>query len=954
MIQLGIHRIDVERGTVHTPEGDTQLSDKERALLALLAPSAGTPVPREALIAALWPNGLSERSRAPDVLFSRLRARVEPPGESGRYLKTIRNEGYLLSLPTPDHTAGPQPSRLVGRADELARAQTWLHDSAGRWLTWIGMGGIGKTRLATAFATASAAAGRSVAWVDLAPLLDGDGPYFAVARALGLDIKDADDLEAALRVGLGTRRTLLFLDNLEHLPRASTRLGELLIHAPGVRVVATSRRALGVEGEAVFRLAGLGPIDGPAFFRERARSVVPLQASSLDDAIVDAVCEAVSGHPLALELAVATLRFRPPAHLLATLRERIHALVGEAGGRDPRQASIEATFAYSWDMLSPDQRRALVALSQFAGRFTNEQAMAATGTAVQPIHSLVRHSLVASAPGGGRALHPLVRSFAAARRDQLDPDGDLAHRYRHYFLGWASSQISALRADQNGEAPRSWRVCAPDIDAAWADAVARADLAALTLGWPGLREWIEARECIQEVRDWCRPALNALAGIDSSRELRHELLAAESSVRLTKDDPALAGELLSAIADEPPGATHVRLVAAAGTVAARQLRTEEGVALLLQAEKEAKAIGDLNLLGRVQYAQWGQHVMRARTGPGLEVLQDCESTFRAVGNHPMLRRVLGGLGAALCSRDRLDEADAILAEALALCLAADDGPALARARLGVLLVRRRQGNAEESIVLCELVEQSTRERGDLASLVARLRFKAMVLLDLGRIEESEAASAESLELAYDLGLHVRAASALDAVSHARLARGDHDGGLDALLEMRAVLMEHLPEEAYWDVVCSGNLACAQWLAGDLLRGLENAERAATLASSFSQHIQGQTEIAHAVLLAEAGMVARGARRALGGLPKLAKLSDWAVWRCAIQLGVILERGGQAPLAAALLPLLREDKGSPEKWIYLPPFEKRLAGIEPAEPPFVDRNDAIARVTVALEELAAGS
>ena len=951
MIPIGTHLLDLDRGVVHTPHGPSLLSGKEHALLRLLVPRAGTAVPRDEVLRHLWPEGLAASSRAPDVLFSRLRARLEPPDAPGRFLKTIRGEGYLFVLPPPgeSQTEAIEEATLIGRAPALDRAREWLERTRGRWLTWTGLGGVGKTCIARAFAAAAARDGHAVAWVDLAPHDDDDGPLLASAEALGLDVRDVQDLPSALRVGLGARRTLLFLDNLEHLPAASARLGTLLTSAPGVRVVATSRRTLGVTGEVVHRLSGLSEEEACGLFRAQAQRVVPAQAEDLEEALVRTVCASVDGLPLAIELAVATLRFAPPQHLLAALERHQHGLEGELLGRAPRQASLEATLAYSWALLDEAARRGLVALSYFAGVFRRDDVEASVGLSLRTLGDLVQQSLVAHAPGGGHRLHPVVRSFARSRRGAMDPDGTCERGHRLHFLGWARSRIDALRGDVDGDEDRRWRARLPDLSAAWRSALAAGDLDAARMGWPGLREWIELRNALPEARVWCGEGRAALAGVDD--ELHDDLMAIEVLV----DPTARTGNAAALVAARDRAAdpaTRVRLGLAAGAAAAHAHEKDAALALLTEAAHAARDLGDADLEARAVRFGWVRHVAVARSGQGLETIQAAVEGFRSTGNAPMLRRALGELGASLSARDHLDDADAVLAEALHIATRAGDEAALYEAHNALAGLRRRQGRAEEALEYVTLAAEAARRRGAPVTLLAQLRTMGSIELDLGRFEAAERSSRAALDLARQYGGPARLASALAGLGHVQMASHRFDDAVETYFAMREVLEEHLPDEGYWDVVCSGNLACALRLAGRHDEARTASERALALVPGFSLQVQGQVRALHAAIRADAGETAGAAEDALESLRVLGQIAPWEAWRAVYEAASVLLSGGREGLVASVLPLLRAEPASPEKWMFLADLEASVGDAEP-EPTPASKGEAMERIGAALEELARG-
>jgi predicted ATPase/DNA-binding CsgD family transcriptional regulator len=286
-------------------------------------------------------------------------------------------------------------TRLIGREAERAKARTLLIEEAVPLLTLTGPGGVGKTRLALAVAqdlTARFADG--LAWVDLSPLRDPALLSSTVAAALGLTPSAGSSVQEQLTGYLRARQTLLLLDNCEHvLDEVAELVGHLLSRSPAMQVLATSRARLNVRGEQVLPVEPL-PVPASAtlsgeegarneairLFVERAHAARP--SFTLTDgnaSTVAAVCRQLDGLPLATELAGARITMLSPDDLLAQLSHRLHLLSGGARDLPPRQQTMAATIAWSYDLLTPEARDLLRRLSVFVGGFTKEgvQAVAA-------------------------------------------------------------------------------------------------------------------------------------------------------------------------------------------------------------------------------------------------------------------------------------------------------------------------------------------------------------------------------------------------------------------------------------------------------------------------------------------------------------------------------------------------------------------------------------------------
>ena len=255
---------------------------------------------------------------------------------------------------------------FIGREQILALVQQTLATS--RLLTLTGAGGTGKTRLALQIATQLRDDGETVLFVPLAPLHDATLVLPTIARVAGL----ADGSEWAfadrLRQFVGTRALSMVLDNCEHLLPAGPGIAALVSACPHLRVLVTSRTALGVSGEqqlpvpplalpdAARRLpvAALAQQEAVRLFLERARAVQPdFVLDEANAAAVAAICCRLDDLPLAIELAAGWMKLLPPQSLLRRLGRRLPLLVGGAQDLPVRQRTLRATIDWSYNLLTP-------------------------------------------------------------------------------------------------------------------------------------------------------------------------------------------------------------------------------------------------------------------------------------------------------------------------------------------------------------------------------------------------------------------------------------------------------------------------------------------------------------------------------------------------------------------------------------------------------------------------
>jgi predicted ATPase/class 3 adenylate cyclase/Tfp pilus assembly protein PilF len=299
----------------------------------------------------------------------------------------------LRSLDALQNNLPLQLTSFVGREREIGAVGDLL--DAHRLVTLTGTGGCGKTRLALQVAAGLGAVHPDGVWfVDLAPLTDPALVPQVVLAAMGLREAPSRPALATLTDHLGAKTVLLLLDNCEHLVEACARVADALLRAcPCLRVLATSREALGVAGETAWRVPSLAvpdPDPGRAepigrlaeyeavrLFVDRAAQVQPAFAlTDRNAAAVAQVCRRLDGVPLALELAAARVRVLAVEQILARLDDRFQLLTGGSRTALPRQQTLRAALDWSHDLLSEPERALLRRLSVFAGGWTLEAAEA--------------------------------------------------------------------------------------------------------------------------------------------------------------------------------------------------------------------------------------------------------------------------------------------------------------------------------------------------------------------------------------------------------------------------------------------------------------------------------------------------------------------------------------------------------------------------------------------------
>ena len=467
-------------------KGDKTVAVGSRALDILLALTdhPGELVTKDELIARAWPQAIVEesnlraqvaqlrRSLGDDQTNARFVAAV--PGRGYRFVAPISYSGVASEAASPQNNLPRQLKQPIGR-DEAINAVRGRFQRY-RMTTIVGPGGIGKTTLCIAVAEQLLPSyDHGVCFLDLAPLVNSQLLPGVLAAALRLADSSTDPLPGIF-AHLRERRMLLVLDSCELVVDAAARLAETLLkEAPRVDILATSREALRVEEESVYRLA---PLDTPPeaagltaaealtfpavrLFVDRATSTVNgYEFNDNEAALVADICRQLDGIALAIELAAGRVEAFGTRGVSALLDDRFRLLTGGRRTALPRHQTLAATIDWSYDALSSAEQTILRNLAAFAGEFTLDAVLAITsgGRDLQtsvPYHlaNLVAKSLVTVNSYGQVAHYRLLdttRAYALAKLTQRGERDDVVRRVSDFLcraLRNSCSEVETLSGD---------------------------------------------------------------------------------------------------------------------------------------------------------------------------------------------------------------------------------------------------------------------------------------------------------------------------------------------------------------------------------------------------------------------------------------------------------------------------------------------------------------------------
>lgn len=491
-LRIGLLEINLQDQTVMRNGHLIPLSRTDWALLEFLARHAGQILPHRMILQHVWGDAYTQELGYLRSYVKRLRDVLEDDPKHPRYLQTESRLGYRFVAPdSPQQLAAqttgtglipavaaplsniPTPlTSFVGREGEVASIKALLRRSDVRLLTLIGLGGVGKTRLAVHVGMQVAHEFQSaVCFVDLSHIRAPAMVASVIAEALNVKDHGDDGLPERVKEALRTREHLLILDNFEQVLAGAPLVSELLRAVPTLKIVVTSRSPLHVSGEHEFSVpplalpdrntplppAELARLPVVALFIERAQAVKPdFRLAAENAAAVAEICVGLDGLPLAVELAAARIKVLSPQTIAPRLAHRLAFLTGGPRDLPARQQTLRSLLDWSYDLVDPAYQPLFARLAVFVDGGTLvaiESICVVNGEGtielLDGLAALVDASLLQQVDDGSGEVRFLmlatIREYAWELLEHSREHDRIRQQHMHYYLSLAEAAAVALQ-----------------------------------------------------------------------------------------------------------------------------------------------------------------------------------------------------------------------------------------------------------------------------------------------------------------------------------------------------------------------------------------------------------------------------------------------------------------------------------------------------------------------------
>jgi predicted ATPase/DNA-binding XRE family transcriptional regulator/Tfp pilus assembly protein PilF len=841
-------------GTIRKIEGNARRPSKQ--LAELMAGALKIPLAQEEAF-IIFSRTEAYMAGMPAALEMLERAAAETPPPSPIPMVAEAESLLQIDLATPlQHNLPPQPTPFIGREVELAALNTLLADPEKRLITIVGPGGMGKTRLSLACAEHTFENGRfpnGVYFIPLTPISNTVDIASAIALSLNLKFYGGKSPLEQLLNHLREQDILLVLDNFEHLVAGADLLTDILLSAPQVKLLITSRERLALQQEWIYELQGLtypttreqigeAEADATAFSSvelfvqraQRAKATFSLSPENLPHILH--ICQLMNGMPLGLELAAAWVPLMSCQEIAAEISHSLDFLATTLRDVPERHRSLRAVFESSWNLLTSEEQAVYQRMSVFRGGFTRSAVEEVTGALLPQLANLIGKSLLRRARSGRYEIHELLRQFVAEKLAASPAAQEAAHAaHAAYFATFLKTRRTDLQGNRQLAASGEIAAEFENVRTAWHWIVNHRDAERLNDAAWSLFDFCEMsgrpqvgmelfQTAVETLQHWseatatetqAQTLAQLLTGygmfstrVGANEQLAQDLLRQSASL-LRPLQPAAIYDLAYMLVFQG----EIRYLAGDASAASRLL--EEALTLARSAENEYLVGLALQALGLT--AEFQGEFRRAE-----RFFRESINVFRNIGEKRYRAYSLNNWGRAAYGMGAYAKAEELIQKALTIRRQFNDliGIAFSLLDLGKLAYMRGDYSEAEYQMQASLNIAEQISGPDLAARANNgLGWVARARGDLAQAEEFHL---RSLTIYQEIGFRRALPLTFNSLAEVALGQQDYQRAKQYLDESLAISKQ---------LSNAGDLASALWLSGNIAL----AEGATTKAATDYRH-----------------------------------------------------------------------------------------------------------------------
>ena len=431
----------------------------------------------------------------------------------------------------PRHNLPVQTTSFVGRERELSDLLTLLNNRKVRLITILAPGGMGKTRLALEVAQKVLSNYPDGAFfVPLAPLTAYTQVLTTIVDVLNLHFSTDEEPIEQLKNYLRDRQILLIMDNFEHLLDAIPIINDILVTAPELNVIVTSREKLSLSGETVYAISGMNfpewettenalEYDAVKLFLQSAdRLRTGFQLTADDLTLMARICYLTEGMPLALLLASSWIDVLSLEEIVTEIQASLDFLEVEIHDIPRRQWSIRAVFEPTWNRLREDEKKVFMKFAVFRGGCTREAAQTVTQATLRHLQIFVNKALLVRTTGGRYDIHELVRQYAKEKLEETADDRIAKDTHAKYFANFIAKREPDIKCHRQLKALDEIEIDFENVSTAWHRAIVQRRYKQINQMIDGLSLFCWLRGKGPSVLDLLQVAYTQLAPVDDKPE----------------------------------------------------------------------------------------------------------------------------------------------------------------------------------------------------------------------------------------------------------------------------------------------------------------------------------------------------------------------------------------------------------------------------------------------------